>query len=383
MVDLKRDLDGRSLGPIRRLILQATSFCNIDCSYCYLPGRDRRRQMTVEVVQASAQLVHDSGLAASHIEVRWHCGEPLAAPIDFYDDACPILVRTLAPSRVAFSLQTNGTLIDDAWCDLFERQDIAVGVSIDGPKSLHDQHRSTRRGQGTYDRTVRGVNHLRRRGIPFSVISVVTEATLNKADAYVDFIGELNPTYVGLQPEETEGDHTSGLFALHDFGVRYREFLGRMARFENESGIPVRRLAAMRDRIIRETWPMRNDQVEPLVMIVVDADGRIGSFSPELLGCKSVEYNDFILGNVLDPGCSLVDWPPGFQRLAMRIAEGRELCRRSCDYFSLCGGGAAVNKWTENGTFASSWTKACECNIIAVTDVVLHSLERELGLQER
>ena len=362
------------LGPLRRVILQPTGFCNIDCDYCYLPNRSRPSRMPIEVVEAVGSLLARSELLADQVEVRWHAGEPLTVRPEFYGRACALLRDMLEPrAAVRFSLQTNGMLIDERWCDLFEEQEIEVGVSIDGPALIHDAHRRTRTGKGTFERAMRGVAELRRRSLPLDLISVVSEATLRHQGEYRDFVAELRPRSVGLNPEETEGDHVSNLFAREGYQRRYREFLRTMFELQLETGIVIRPLAAMAERIAHAELPIRSEEVEPLMMLSVDVDGNMSTFSPELLGW----HDDFVFGNALSPDASLVRWTRGFERLSDQIAAGREMCRAECPYFSVCGGGAAVNKWAENGTFASTVTDACRSRVMSVCDVVLTELEEQ------
>jgi uncharacterized protein len=150
-----------------------------------------------------------------------------------------------------------------------------------------------------------------------------------------------------------------------------------MLEFERATGIPVRRLTSMRQQITSGNLPLRNDQVEPLMLLSVAVDGRLSTCSPELLGVPSMEYGDFVLGHVLDPGVRLDRWPGTFERFVTDVAAGRELCAATCDYYALCGGGAAANKLVENGTVVSTETSACICNIQSVVDVVLEGLERD------
>jgi uncharacterized protein len=368
--------DAAPLGPLRQVILQATSFCNLDCTYCYLPDRATRNLMSDAVVAALGQRLRDCGLLADELEVRWHAGEPLTAPVAFYRRACRELSAALA-DRVAlrFSVQTNATPISDAWCELFAEFDFDVGVSIDGPASIHDAYRRTRRGSGTHARAMAGIERLRAAGHPFSTISVVTDATLCRQDEFIAFLEDLRPASIGLNPEETEGHHRSGLLQQVDFRDRYTEFLRAMWRLEARTGIPVREFSRVRVALRSGMLPVRNVQIEPLCLLNVDVAGNMSTYSPELLGWKDATFDDYIFGNALDPAVSLSTWPPGFSRLAEEIERGRTLCRDRCPYFKLCGGGAAANKWAENGTFASAETGACRLNTMAVVDVVLAELE--------
>lgn len=369
-------ITGVPLGPLRRVVVQATSFCNIDCRYCYLPDRTRRTVMATPVVAALGRALAASALVGEALEVRWHAGEPLAAPPSFYRTACALLADALAGrSALRFSVQTNGMLIDAEWCDLFTEYGFDVGVSIDGPAAVHDAYRRTRRDKGTHQRTMAGVDMLRRHGIPFSVISVVTPTLLREQDSYREFMAELRPASIGLNPEESEGAHRSDLFDHERFQAEYTRFLARMWAFQQRTGIPVRRFTEIRDAVLTGDLPVRNDQVEPLCLLTVDTAGNVGTYSPELLGWPAADYDDFVLGNVLDPDFELTAWPPGFSRMATAIEEGRTRCRETCGYFRLCGGGAAVNKWVENGSFATTVTGSCRLNTMAPVDVVLAALE--------
>src|SRR5271165_6504710 len=142
-------------GPINLVIVQATSFCNLDCGYCYLPDRQLRNQIPLELVTTIFDRVFESPFVGDAFTVCWHAGEPLAMPVSFYRDAFEAVERSrLAHGRdqcfVTQSVQTNATLITQAWCDLFKEYCVEVGVSIDGPAAVHDAHRKYRSGHGSH-----------------------------------------------------------------------------------------------------------------------------------------------------------------------------------------------------------------------------------------
>ena len=107
----------------------------------------------------------------------------------------------------------------------------------------------------------------------------------------------------------------------------------------------------------------------------MDWAGNISTFSPELLGLKNPAYDDFILGNINRD--ALVDLPrcPVFARMLADIDAGVAMCRDSCEYFSVCGGGEPVNKLAENGSFASTETTYCRLTKMRATDLVLDALD--------
>ena len=130
---------------IEMVVLQPTAFCNINCSYCYLPDRDNKHVLAQSTVTRLFSELFASGWTAPRLTVIWHAGEPLVVPAAFYREAFASIER-LRPASVAVhhAFQTNGMLIDADWCALFRDWNVGVGVSIDGPRELHDRHRKTR-----------------------------------------------------------------------------------------------------------------------------------------------------------------------------------------------------------------------------------------------
>ena len=107
------------------LVIQPTPFCNINCSYCYLPNRHSKAVVSRETLSNLFSQVFASGWVDGFLSVVWHAGEPMVLPIEFYREAFRI-VDALKPAGVSVghSFQTNGMLIDDAWCDFLIEQDV-------------------------------------------------------------------------------------------------------------------------------------------------------------------------------------------------------------------------------------------------------------------
>jgi len=164
---------------IQLLVVQPTPFCNIDCRYCYLPDRANKAVVSEATLRNLFAQVFASGWAKEGLSVVWHAGEPLVLPVSFYRRAFA-LIDELKPDGLAVthSFQTNGTLVDDAWCEFITETKVSVGVSVDGPQRLHDKNRVTRSGRGTFDKTIAGIRRLRALGVPFHVISVLTADSL-------------------------------------------------------------------------------------------------------------------------------------------------------------------------------------------------------------
>jgi len=374
-------------GPLRLLVLQPTPYCNLDCDYCYLPSRDDRSRLSLEILDAALERVLESPFVDGPFTLLWHAGEPLTVPPAFYDAATARIQAALRrhglpPDTIRQSLQTNGLTIDEAWCDCFTRNAIHVGVSLDGPAFLHDVHRRTRTGRPSHAAVMRGIAWLQRRGVPFNVIAVLTADGLDHADALYDFFAEHGISEVGFNMEETEGENACSTLDRPDAEQRYRLFLQRFwQRTMAEPGrVNLREFDGITSLACSDQRLSHTDMNRPFVIVNVDARGHISTFDPELLAVHTDRFGDFVFGHVLRDRLVEITANPKFQEVAAEMAAGVAACRASCAYFGLCGGGAGSNKYWEHGRFDGTVTQHCRYRIQLVADVVLDGMERELGL---
>lgn len=364
------------------LVLQPTPFCNLDCTYCYLPDRANTARMSEEVLRSTFQRVFASSLPGRSFTVVWHAGEPLVMGTAWYEAAFA-QIEALRPAgiTVRHSMQTNGTLIDDAWCAFFRQHQVSVGVSLDGPEPLHDAKRVQRNGRGTWSRAMRGVERLQAHGLDFHVITVLSDASLEQADALFDFYVARGIRRVGFNVEEAEGKNARGSLEGQSERVRgfFRAFLARVKR--SPGALQVRELEGLSGAIVGggEEVPL-GQEADPLRILNVDYQGNFSTFSPELLGAQSPLYGDFSLGNVLRDSLDEAAGGEKLARLQRDILAGVERCRRECPYFLLCGGGSPSNKHFETGRLDTTETNHCRNSRQAVIDVLLDAVEADLGI---
>ncbi len=380
-------MESQAYGPVRLLVVQPTPYCNLDCDYCYLPDRGDRTQLSLEVLEAAVERVLDSPYFEGQFTLLWHAGEPLMAPIAFYDQASARLRqllerRGLPASTIVQSLQTNATVINGAWCDCFERNDIHVGVSMDGPAFLHDAHRVTRTGLPTHGAVMRGIDWLVRRQIAFQVICVLTADALDHADGLFDFFLDHGITDVGFNMEETEGQNAVSSLKAPCAEQRYRAFLERFWQrcMEQPGRLGLREFDGIVSLACSNARMAQTDMNAPFAIVNVDARGNVSTFDPELLSVPTAEYGDFAFGHVLHDSLESIAATDKLQRVLQEIRSGVERCRRECEYFGLCGGGAGSNKYWEHRSFDCTETQACRYRIKLVADVVLQGMEADLQL---
>jgi uncharacterized protein len=376
------------VGPLELLVIQPTPFCNLDCSYCYLPDRANTRRMSLDTLEQVFRWVFSSGLVREPFTLLWHAGEPLVVPVAWYESAAELMQRQGdGQPTVTQSVQTNATLIDKEWCEYFRRHGVEVGVSVDGPAFLHDRHRRTRQGGGTLDRVLHGIHLLNEQHIPFKVITVLTAEALDYPDELFDFYREHGIRSVGFNPEEVEGPNTASSLQGEDVPRRFRRFLTRFFELALRADPPleVREFETSAAALLharRSGSSRRTQENRPFGILNVDCDGHFSTYSPELLGLSSLLYGEFALGHVASERLDDVLASARFRRLEADVARGIDQCQASCRYFPFCGGGPPGNKYFENGTFVSTETLFCRLHMKACLDVTADWLERHPPVPE-
>jgi uncharacterized protein len=329
------------------VIMQPTTLCRpLDCRYCYLPSRGVDRRMAPEVARAVAGSVNVWAAGAAGFEVVWHGGEPLSVGRDG-------LATLMGPFEgVRHAVQTNGVLIDDAWCDFFAARGVAVGVSLDGPERMNG-NRVTLAGHPSHGVAVRGIRRLAEHGLPFSAIAVVSEPAPEDAGEFYEFFARLGCHTLGVNVEEHEGVHVRA--GGHDPG-RAREFWAALTEaWMRDPVVTVREVGRVLgyaagilavDRA--QGGPETPAAWDPLPTIAYD--GGVVLLSPELAGFTDARFGDFTTGNVLrdDLATLLAEADERTPWLA-EFRDGVSACRASCGYFGFCGGGHAANRYFEHG----------------------------------
>ena len=360
------------------LVIQPSPFCNINCDYCYLPHRTSKQRMEFSVLERTMARVAESGLVGPEFTLLWHAGEPLAVPVSWYEQAFDIIDSfPELRGKVRHSFQSNGTLINEKWCDFIKSHPVDIGLSIDGPAEIHDAHRRTRSGEGTHAKAVRGADILRQNDIPFGIVAVISDASLDRPEEIYRYFLDLGIRGVGFNIEEVEGvNQASSLADQPDDRVRH--FLQRVFDLNRADGFPLQ-IREFENAFEALEAPEQNRtpdgryynlETEALAMINVDCLGNFSSFSPELLGQQTERYETFTFGNVLRQSFFEATANPAFQRVVNDIDAGNRKCAETCPYWDHCGGASPSNKYYENGTFDSTETHHCRSMIQMPIDIV-------------
>jgi uncharacterized protein len=183
------------------------SACNLDCVYCYYlskqtlpngPGAGRMSDATLELYIRQ----YIEGVTGDEVVFSWQGGEPTLLGVDFFRKVVALEKKYAKPGqRIENDLQTNGTLLDEEWCDFLKANRFLVGLSIDGPRELHDRYRVTKGGAPTFDKVFAAAKMLKRHGVRFNTLTCVNRFNArHPIDIYRFLRDEVGSTYMQFIP---------------------------------------------------------------------------------------------------------------------------------------------------------------------------------------
>ena len=337
--------------------------CNLHCDYCfYLPkGNSGQlppgpKVMSDEVLEAFIAS-YIAACPGDTVYFTWQGGEPLLAGLDFYRKAFALQAQYAGGKKVENAVQTNGTLINEEWCQLFKEHQVLLGVSIDGPQELHDAWRKNSRGVGSFDEVMAGIELLKRYGIPFNTLTCINAVNYTKPLEVYHFLKSLGSTYwqfsevVETTPEQEQmgwalGNYqvkpfslpsdAYGTFMLPLFKQWVRHDVGRIVVRQFESLIACVLGLGHHSCVWEERCPDN---------FVLEANG-------DIYECDQTVYPGYKLGNILElgPKCK----HDGIVRdsgLAALHAQHLTACKQqlsaqcqACPYLPLCHGGCVKHR---------------------------------------
>lgn len=361
----------------RMIIIQATPFCNINCSYCYLPNRDDKSRITHATIDRIVERLIEWGRFAPQVTVVWHAGEPLVMDASFFSDAFAQLNRLEAQGlKISHAIQTNATLVTEEHCAVFCRFRTTIGVSIDGPQHIHDAFRKTRSGHNTYKDTVAGIRKFQSASIFPSAIAVLSKLSMENPKEFYDSFTELKIPYVGLNVQEVEGINKVTFFDDPDMTDElYKSFLRSIFILSLRDGtVKFRELVRIVELIRHGKFEGRNSEATPGHILSFSQSGNFSTYSPELLTMNLNQHGWIERGHVEKCSIEASLYDVCCSPLGMSIRNGVFKCRSECDYFPVCGGGSPSNKLAELGRADVTETAYCRYTQKLLLDVVLDLL---------
>jgi uncharacterized protein len=180
--------------PAFHLLAKPTgAVCNLDCSYCFFLSKEMlypgsRFRMADDLLEAYLRQLIEAH-TTPEVTVAWQGGEPTLMGLDFFRRSVELAEQYLRPGqRAVYTIQTNGTLLDPEWASFFREHDFLVGISIDGPRELHDAYRVNKGGKGSFDQVMAGLAHLKDAGVEWNALTTIHAANGDRGGEVYRFL---------------------------------------------------------------------------------------------------------------------------------------------------------------------------------------------------
>lgn len=193
--------------PAFHLLVKPTgAVCNLDCKYCFFLSKEMlypgsRFRMADELLETYIRQLLESH-QTPEVNVAWQGGEPTLMGLEFFQRSIEYVEKYRQPrQQVLYTIQTNGTKIDDDWAAFFKEHNFLVGLSVDGPRHLHDAYRVNKGGAGSFDQVIRGWDYLQKRQVDTNILCTVHAANGDHPlEVYRFFRDELKAEYMQFIP---------------------------------------------------------------------------------------------------------------------------------------------------------------------------------------
>lgn len=344
--------------PFHVMVKPSGPLCNLDCSYCYYLEKERlfppgaSFRMPPDVLEAFVSQ-YIASQPTPEVAFAWQGGEPTLLGVEFFREVVRLQREHSGGKTITNALQTNGTLLDDEWCEFLSEAGFLVGLSIDGPEALHDAYRVDKGGRPSFRKVMRGLDCLKKHGAEFNTLTVVNRLNSERPLEVYEFLKEIGSRFLQFIPIVERRPHP---------GAPGLDLAGPPSGLPEEDTLPVmpwsvepRQFGAFLLTVFDE-W-VRNDVGRVFVQLFdTTLAGWIGGQPPlcvfdetcgtamvlehngDLFSCDHYVYPEFKLGNIMEtPVGELAALPEQLRFGEAKRESLPDYCRR-CAVRFLCNG---------------------------------------------
>jgi uncharacterized protein len=341
--------------------------CNLDCSYCFYLEKEKlyqgttRWKMPREVLEYYIK-EYIAAQPLDEVNFAWQGGEPTLLGVEFFREVVALEQKHAAGKAIHNALQTNGTLIDDEWGAFLAENRFLVGLSIDGPRHMHDHYRVDKGGAPTFDRVMRGLGKLKQHGVEFNTLTVVNRHNSHFPLDVYRFLKEIGSGFMqfipvverkaaqpgadGLVLIQPSCDAEDGAAQVTEWSVEplgYGQFLARI--FDEWVKADVGRFYVQQFDVALESWL----GMEASLCVFRETCGSAMAIehSGDLFSCDHFVYPEHKLGNIMEQ--DLAQMAGSAQQKKFGLDKRGSLPRmcRECDVRFACNGECPKHRFTQ------------------------------------
>lgn len=348
--------------PLYVLAKPVGASCNLRCKYCYYLEKSHlyrnapARVMSDELLERFVQ-EYIQAQTMSQVLFTWHGGEPLMRPLSFYRKAVALQERYAFGRQIDNTIQTNGTLLTDEWCEFFKEHNWLVGISIDGPQEFHDEYRRTASDKPSWQKVMRGIRLLRKHGVEWNAMAVVNDFNAGYPLEFYHFFKEMGAKYIQFAPVvERMAAHSDGrhLATLVDQECPVADFSVSPAQWGDF-------LCAIFDEWVRHDVGQTYVEIfdctlanwvgeRPGICVYAKECGHAGvmEFNGDVYSCDHFVFPEYKLGNIRDR--TLVEMLYGEQQRQFSCLKHASLPKqcKECEWEFACHGECPKNRFVND-----------------------------------
>lgn len=348
--------------PLYVLAKPVGASCNLRCKYCYYLEKSHlyrnapARVMSDELLERFVQ-EYIQAQTMSQVLFTWHGGEPLMRPLSFYRKAVSLQEKYAFGRQIDNTIQTNGTLLTDEWCEFFKEHNWLVGISIDGPQEFHDEYRRTASDKPSWQKVMRGIRLLRKHGVEWNAMAVVNDFNAGYPLEFYHFFKEMGAKYIQFAPVvERMAAHSDGrhLATLVDQECPVADFSVSPAQWGDF-------LCAIFDEWVRHDVGQTYVEIfdctlanwvgeRPGICVYAKECGHAGvmEFNGDVYSCDHFVFPEYKLGNIRDR--TLIEMLYGEQQRQFSCLKHASLPKqcKECEWEFACHGECPKNRFVND-----------------------------------
>lgn len=348
--------------PLYVLAKPVGASCNLRCKYCYYLEKSHlyrnapARVMSDELLERFVQ-EYIQAQTMSQVLFTWHGGEPLMRPLSFYRKAVALQEKYAFGRQIDNTIQTNGTLLTDEWCEFLKEHNWLVGISIDGPQEFHDEYRRTASDKPSWQKVMRGIRLLRKHGVEWNAMAVVNDFNAGYPLEFYHFFKEMGAKYIQFAPVvERMAAHSDGrhLATLVDQECPVADFSVSPAQWGDF-------LCAIFDEWVRHDVGQTYVEIfdctlanwvgeRPGICVYAKECGHAGvmEFNGDVYSCDHFVFPEYKLGNIRDR--TLVEMLYGEQQRQFSCLKHATLPKqcKECEWEFACHGECPKNRFVND-----------------------------------
>ena len=348
------------------------SICNLDCTYCYYLHKEQllsggKPRMADDLLERYIR-EYIAAQDIQRVRFSWHGGEPTLMGLAFYKRIVDIQKKYAGSKTILNDIQTNGTLLDEPWCEFLRQNRFIVGLSIDGPPHLHDEYRISKSGKPTFDEVSRGFHLLKGHHIQFNTLTVVNRLNAKFPEEVYDFLTkDLGSSFLqflpcvepkdfctvapqnwpmdkmpvlgsdGAKPGNSESVVTEWSVDANDWG----EFLCRVFdRWASQDAGKVR--VNWFESVIAQAM-----NLPPYMCVTAEVCGRALAMERDgsVYSCDHYVYPEYRLGNIQETDLTQMVYSATQRRFGCNKRDTLPQYCRSCDVRAQCNGECPKNRF--------------------------------------